>query len=125
MPTTPDSFLQFGSFGLLAVLVWWTLRAGIPAVLKTHQDSIDKLVKTFTKESDECRGERLNLAASHAVEREKDQAERAKDRDQREKDRLAQAAMLSDFRAMILGGKPIHDNDLQVRPPGTHREAVP
>lgn len=119
MPTpSPDTFLQYGSFGLLAVLVWWILKVGIPSVLRTHQESIDKLVTTFAKESEECRAERLALAAAHSVEREKDQAEREKDRLQRDKDREIRNKMLEDFRAMILGGRPIQDNGLPVRPPG-------
>ena len=67
-----SSFLQYGSFGLLAALVVWTLWKGIPNLLSTHKETIQSLVNEFKSESKECRDERIALAASNALEREKD-----------------------------------------------------
>ena len=77
---TIDPFLQYGSFGLLAILVFWCLWKGIPAFLEIHRGvvtdiatkheksmstiaeshrlAIDVLVKGFEREADECRKER-------------------------------------------------------------------
>ena len=76
--------IQYGSFGLLAALVFWTVRWGIPKVLdvhektvtgiaSNHEKTVTKLVDSFKAETEQCRGERIELAKSHQQERAKDQ----------------------------------------------------
>lgn len=76
--------VQYGSFGLLAALVFWTVRWGVPKVLDTHEKTVtniaanhekavNKLVDSFQAETSQCREERIELAKSHQVERTKDQ----------------------------------------------------
>lgn len=104
MPTV-ENYVQFGVVGGFVWLMLWMYKM------------VSLLIAEFRRESVECRGERLSLAAAHALERDRD-------REQREKDREFQATMLRSFQGMILGGKPIHDNDLLIRAPGNHRETA-
>lgn len=64
-----DAFLQFGSMGLLALIVFWAMWRFLPAALEAHRTIISKvaednkaavqvLTDAFTTESNECREER-------------------------------------------------------------------
>lgn len=84
----PDaSWVQYGCFGLLAGLVIWSMIHGIPHALRIHQETmtgiaadhkniVTDLVRTFEKEADQCREERLAVAELAADEREKDRQSR-------------------------------------------------
>lgn len=79
-----DLFVRYGAFGLVAALVLWTIKWGIPKVLDTHEKTVtaiavnheravNKLVDSFQSETNQCRSERIELAKSHQQERAKDQ----------------------------------------------------
>ena len=64
-----DLFLNYGSMGLLALIVFWAMWRFLPAALQTHREIITKvaedhksaviqLAEAFTTESNECREER-------------------------------------------------------------------
>lgn len=80
-----DALVQYGCFGLLAALVFWSIWKGIPTVLAmhrevvvgiatSHKEAMTDLVKTFEKESEQCRDERIQVARDSAAEREKDRS---------------------------------------------------
>lgn len=69
MEPTIDLFLQYGSMGLLAFIVFWAMWKFLPQALETHKETISKLAtdhkegiavltKAFAEESNECREER-------------------------------------------------------------------
>lgn len=64
-----DPFLQYGSFGLLAFIVFWAIWKFFPAALEKHERIITKVAEdskaafegvseAFTIEAKECREER-------------------------------------------------------------------
>ena len=80
-----DVLVQYGCFGLLAALVFWSIWKGIPTVLlmhkevvtgiaTAHKEAMDDLVRSFEKEASQCREERLQVARDSASERDKDRA---------------------------------------------------
>lgn len=90
----PENLIvQYGSFGLLAALVFWTVKWGVPKVLDAHEKTVGAiaecnekavgcLVKSFNDETAHCREERIELAKEHRAEREKDQILRAEQSNQ-------------------------------------------
>lgn len=80
MPT--DSWMQYGSFGLLAVIVIAALWRGLPyfldkhekvisTIMTEHKEEVAGMMKEFKDENIQCREERLSNAASWASERAK------------------------------------------------------
>ena len=49
---------QFGSFGLIALIVIWDRWKGSPAMMQTFQSAHTEIVALLTKEIDDCRTER-------------------------------------------------------------------
>lgn len=95
----PDNqWIQYGSFGLIAALVIWSLWKGIPGVLQTHKDTVTQLATAFEtrsasieatfksvtgamlasaqQEAKACREEREKREAQVAAEREADRLAR-------------------------------------------------
>lgn len=72
-----DLFLNYGSMGLLALIVFWAMWRFLPAALQTHKEIITKvaedhragiqvLTDAFTQESKECRDERREVVRALA-----------------------------------------------------------
>lgn len=73
----PDQvWVQYGCFGIVALLTAWALFKGIPSALAEHQAVVKSLVDAFTAESAECRSERQATQAAAAAEREADRQAR-------------------------------------------------
>lgn len=75
-PLSMDQYIQYGCFGVIAFLCFWMVKWGIPGALKTHKETVTKLVDEFRADSQECRKERMELAAEHAKERAMDREAR-------------------------------------------------
>lgn len=82
-----NAFLQYGSFGLVAFLVFWAITRFFPHALQMHREVIENiaeqnkaaitaLVESFEKETSQCRQERLEAVKLWGEEREKDRASR-------------------------------------------------
>lgn len=80
-------YIQYGCFGLLAVLVVWTLWKGIPGLLDKHErvingiatehrSAVQTITAEFAEESRLCREERLELAKVVVADREADRTAR-------------------------------------------------
>lgn len=67
-----DPYLQLGSFGVMAFVIFWYVWYGYPAQAKSFKDALDNVVSAFVEETGQCRAERLDLAATNLAEREKD-----------------------------------------------------
>lgn len=73
---TINAVLQYGSFALLALLVGWALKIGIPKALDMHQNAMKEMLATFQNEAKECRDERQEVSKLASEEREKDRKAR-------------------------------------------------
>lgn len=82
-----DPFLQYGSFGLLAFIVFWAIWKFLPAMTEKHFQTIDRLatehsasikamLEEFKEESRDCREERIKDREMAAQERIRDQQAR-------------------------------------------------
>lgn len=82
-----DPFLQYGSFGLLAFIVFWAIWKFLPNATDRHFAAIDRLatehstvmkamLATFEQESNECRNERMKDREAAVAERLRDQQAR-------------------------------------------------
>jgi hypothetical protein len=79
--------VQYGSFGLVAALLIWSVKWGIPSMISAHREAMadladshrqvcEKLVVSFDADVKDCREERRSIQKGAAEEREKDRAAR-------------------------------------------------
>jgi len=59
LSTPLDAWVQYGCFGLLALIVSWALMKGVPAALASFKESLKSITDTFAEEARECRAERV------------------------------------------------------------------
>ena len=82
-----DQFLQYGSFGVIVLLIIWFIWKGWPMLIDKFETVMNKqaasntaaityIIDAFKQESAECREERMDIARSAADEREKDRNSR-------------------------------------------------
>ena len=98
--TGTEPWLQYGSFGVLVLIMVWGMWKGIPKILDIHKEALakvtdsskeaveklaadhkeamTKIVCTFEADSVACRNERIEMQKLVAVEREKDRAAQEK-----------------------------------------------
>lgn len=108
--TGTEPWLQYGSFGVLCLMMLWGMWKGIPKILDIHKEALAKvtdsskeaveklatdqkeamakIVCTFESESVACREERVETLKMVAAEREKD--------------RLSQEKLASRFEVIML-----------------------
>ena len=98
MPLPIDAWIQYGAFGLLAFLVVWVVWKVFPGFQETHKaalarmgeenkaatialtttfrETIREISITFKEEQKQCHDERIAVAQTAAVERDKDRRAR-------------------------------------------------
>lgn len=106
----PDnSYIQYGSFGVIVFLVGWFVLYGFPKMMDTISSSVDRFLSKIDSIENQCKEERIAIANQATEERiaivrefrAECQAVREAARIEAEADRIARHKSVNDFTEII------------------------